>query len=373
MAARSILLIPKTARWAREYRGVSDADAAKALGNSIERLHLLETQGGPITAGELQKLAKKYRLPEATLAMPEPPPVPPAPEDFRTLEGRDPTLSIKTREAISTAQERQLQLFELQEVLDETPREELARYASSDNASVAAHTERGLLKFTFARQRELSDAHDIFTDLRERVEQKSVSVYALQFPLNDCRGFSLLSTQIGPTVVISTKETEWSARNFTLMHEYAHLLLRRPGISDERGGNRIERWCNLFAAAFLMPEDIIAQLFDASISDPDYDTVRLRAASLGVSRQALALRLEELRLAPKGYYNRIVEGQASRKTLKKRKSSGNYVNTQLFSLGPRFQRYVARALDRQRIGAVDASRILQMAPRHFIGLKSFRP
>lgn len=370
MAARSILLVPKTARWARQYRGVSDAEAAKALGNSIERLHLLETKGGPITAGELQKLARKYRLPEATLAMPEPPSVPPAPEDFRTLEGRDAALSIKTLEAISIAQERQQQLAEIQEALGETVQPQLARFAVTDDAAAAAQSERGQLKFTVARQRELADAHDIFADLRERIERKSVSVYVLQFPLSDCRGFSLLSTGIGPTIVISTKETEWGARNFTLAHEYAHLLLRRPGISDERGGNRVERWCNLFAAEFLMPRALIAQLFRPSTRDPDYDTLRLRASALGVSRQALALRLEELGVAPQGYFDRVVEEQGKRRPAGKKKGKGNYVNTQLFSLGPRFRHYVTRALDSRRIGPVEASRLMQLAPTYFTGPKS---
>lgn len=367
MAARSILLVPKTARWARQYRGVSDAEAAKALGNSVERLRLLETNGGPITAGELQRLAKKYRLPEATLAMPEPPPVPPAPEDFRTLEGRDATLSIKTLEAISTAQERQQQLAEIQEALGETAQPQLARFAVTDDAAATAQSERAQLKFTVSRQQELADAHKIFGDLRERIESKGVSVYVLQFALSDCRGFSLLSTGIGPTIVISTKETEWGARNFTLAHEYAHLLLRRPGISDERGGNRVERWCNLFAAEFLMPRSLISQLFRSSNSDLDYDTLRLRAGALGVSRQALALRLQELRIAPPGFFDRIVEAQGKRKPSAKKKGGGNYVNNQLFSLGPRFRSYVARALDSRRIGPVDASRLMQLAPTYFTG------
>lgn len=374
MAARSILLVPKTAKWARQYRGVSDADAAKALGNSVERLHLLETKGGPITAGELQKLAKKYRLPEATLAMPEPPPVPPQPEDFRTLEGRDPSLSIKTREAISTAQDRQLQLSDIREALDEPPAPPLVQLALTEDAAAAAQRERARLEFTAARQTELADAHSIFGDLRERFEAQGVSVYVLQFPLADCRGFSLLSPEIAPTIVVSTKETEWSARNFTLVHEYAHLLLRRPGISDERGGNRVERWCNSFAAEFLMPRALIAQLFRASEDDPHYSDLRRRAAALGVSQQALALRLQELRIAPAGYYDRFMkEQQQHKRPAAKKKTRGNYVNTQLFSLGPRFTRYVMTALDRRRIGSVEASRLMQLSPAHFErAIKPFR-
>src|SRR5690606_8098775 len=101
----TLQLAPKTVRWARIYRGVSPEDAAKVLGGSLERLERLEGQGEAITTGELRKLAAKYRLPMATLAMPEPPPVPDGPKDFRTLDGRDPSLSKATREAISTAQD----------------------------------------------------------------------------------------------------------------------------------------------------------------------------------------------------------------------------------------------------------------------------
>jgi Zn-dependent peptidase ImmA (M78 family) len=363
---RRITLVPKTVRWARKYRGVPEEEAAKALGNSIERLHLIESTGAPITAGEFRKLAKKYRLSEATLAMPEPPPVPDAPEDFRTLDGRDASLTTQTLEAISTAQERQLSLASIREAMGEpAPTLSYPKVMPSTDPSSVANRERQRLNFTLDVQRELGDAYAIFSDLRNRVEAQGVAVYVLRFRLQDCRGFSLGGAEILPAIVVNSTEHEWSARNFTLIHEYAHLLLHRPGISDERSGNRIERWCNAFAAEFLMPRSVIVQLFKDADAEPEYDILRLRAASLGVSQQSLALRLQELKLAPEGYFDSLKQHQERNKRPAAKKKGGSYVNTQLFSLGNTYSQSVVRAYRREHIGVVEASRLMQLAPIHF--------
>lgn len=63
-----------------------------------------------------------------------------------------------------------------------------------------------------------------------------------------------------PTIVVNSAEAD-QAKSFTIFHEYAHLLLRSAALCLEFQQNvdraDTERFCNRFAASFLMPEDAV--------------------------------------------------------------------------------------------------------------------
>lgn len=81
-------------------------------------------------------------------------------------------------------------------------------------------------------------------------------------------------------------------RNFTVMHELVHFWFH-PGLIYldrlRQSGNRYEREANAGAAAALMPEQILRDLW------PDKQLGYI-AEYLGVSREALEIRLKELQL-----------------------------------------------------------------------------
>lgn len=366
----TLQLAPKTVRWARVYRGVSPEEAAKVLGGSLARLERLESQGEVITTGELRKLAKKYRLPMATLAMPEPPPVPEGPKDFRTLDGRDPSLSKATREAISTAQERQIALKALRDEEGRPIKPELPTATLAKNPEQLAETVRQQLEHLGVRDGSAVNPHTRFTQLRMAIEAQDVAVYALSFSTNECRGFSLFSREVPPAIVITTKEEQWEARSFTLMHEYGHLILRTPGISDLKQGNVTERWCNQFAAAFLMPRQSVVTLAGAPRRDIPFAELKRYASQFGVSQQAMALRLQELKLVAGDYFEKLLRHQDEAPKHGRTRKGGSYINTQLFSLGPGYVSAVKTAVQSGSINEVQAARLTQLAPRHFLGPRS---
>jgi Zn-dependent peptidase ImmA (M78 family) len=94
-------------------------------------------------------------------------------------------------------------------------------------------------------------------------------------------------------------------RAFTIAHELGHWELHRDlGVeaharfcrTEEVGANgvtRIEREANQFAAALLMPADLVR----AAVAERGTDVVAL-ARAFGVSSQAMHIRLETLRLLP---------------------------------------------------------------------------
>jgi Zn-dependent peptidase ImmA (M78 family) len=78
---------------------------------------------------------------------------------------------------------------------------------------------------------------------------------------NGLRGFSLLDEAVPVIVVRRSSKDAPSIKLFTLMHELAHILLRHGGMCDLKDGNtqRIEQWCNAFAAEALFPmADLLA-------------------------------------------------------------------------------------------------------------------
>jgi Zn-dependent peptidase ImmA (M78 family) len=154
---------------------------------------------------------------------------------------------------------------------------------------------------------------------------------------------------------------------FSLLHEYAHILIREPGISDQRRGTRdpVEGFCNKFAAAFLMPEGTIAYALPVSRDTPqefDLRTLEEAADFIGVSISALALRLEDLNFAPSGYFNRV---RSMIKPLPARKSEPGQVPTEyrvLNKFGHRFTGDVLRSVDNGAITRLEASRMLRINP-----------
>ena len=80
-------------------------------------------------------------------------------------------------------------------------------------------------------------------------------------------GVFIYAQEVGPCVLVKRKDHK-VRKNFTLAHEYGHLLLdRRMKISVdsfdyyEIDGNPIETRSNAFAADFLMPADALSQFF----------------------------------------------------------------------------------------------------------------
>ena len=78
------------------------------------------------------------------------------------------------------------------------------------------------------------------------------------------------------------------------------LLLRNTGISDENDTDEVERFCNQFAASFLIPKNSLLDAVQNVTTPYDFSDsdVRRLATRFKVSNRAMAFRLEETGLAP---------------------------------------------------------------------------
>jgi Zn-dependent peptidase ImmA (M78 family) len=155
-------------------------------------------------------------------------------------------------------------------------------------------------------QAEAKDAREFYILCRKKIEDKGIFVLHDSFPEQDGSGFCLWHTT-HPLILINTKQQTRGRRLFTLIHELAHVLMRKTGISDPFvRENATERLCNRFAGAFLVPEEYTRGLLGTGniVNDPDYEDVRWASRRLKISQEATVLRLEQLHIYKTGSHEK---------------------------------------------------------------------
>jgi Zn-dependent peptidase ImmA (M78 family)/transcriptional regulator with XRE-family HTH domain len=114
-------------------------------------------------------------------------------------------------------------------------------------------------------------------------------------------------------------------RRWTIAHEYGHFLADRdrPGVDYEKPMQRkseSERFADLFAAAFLMPEAGVTRRFYEDVNRTgDFKVADLfhMADFFSVSPMAMSLRLEAIGLVPRGSWDQVQESGVPVSTLKR--------------------------------------------------------
>ena len=355
---------PDLIKWAREHRGLEVQEAAALLGITAAELEQFEN-GKRIHVGMFRKISDAFRIPRATLLRRTRPNVPPMPRDFRSIAGRGARIGLQTRFAIDYARTITSNVMELVEggIGPATP--VLPHISLAEDAAKAGERERERLGIPVINQIAWKAA-DAFNNWRAIIEKTGCYVLLQKFDLEECKAFALYDDQNTPLIMISKAEEYDPAKIFTLIYEYCHLLLREPGISDQNRKNPVEAFCNRFAGAFLAPRVALRAVLPYWPKEPvdwNRNDIREWARKLKISQQALALRLEDIGVAPAGFYSRIVAGQ--KKVERPKSEGGNYVNTQAFEMGSRYVLAVLNAAERGEIGPSEAAEMTQLKPQYF--------
>jgi Zn-dependent peptidase ImmA (M78 family)/transcriptional regulator with XRE-family HTH domain len=361
--------------WARKLRGLSEQEAAKRLKLTTDQLSAFENGAKLPSMGMLDRMAAKYQIPFASLLMPEALPLIERPADFRTYEGREPEWDEKLLLALEVVNAQVDFFAELRDhdaglFADVGPRSYEGRRAAKDIAA----EERKILGPTLETQFSWPTSAQAFRYWRHIVERAGVFVQIMNLgPENLCRGFSIYDGRAIPMIVINGDETDGPARTFTLLHEYAHILIRKPGVSDQNRKNSVERWCNQFAAHLMMPADRFKT--DASAIDPSgkwSDTAIRKIADLyRVSMSAVALHLEDVGLAKPGLYDhKLSEWQKREKKKPKGGKPMPYPERQVHRLGVRHVGTVLDAIDRGEVNPLEAFELTDVDPKWFDDLRN---
>jgi len=355
---------PAVLQWARVTAGLSLDDAARRLGltsgprgTAEEKLAAIEAGEKAATDTQIAKMAAVYHRPLIALYLAEPPREANGYEDFRTT-----TAAVATDEAarlgalVRDVRVRQSILRELVEA-DEgaVPRGFVGSVPISTPIPAAVAKIRQLLDLPQGASRPKANV-DLFSDLRERVEAAGVFVLLLgdlgswqtAIPASVFRGFAV-ADDLAPLIVINDQDAK-PAWSFTLIHEFAHILVGSTGISGAPTTHnpatpkeRVERFCNDVAGETLLPAEALTTLDRLTDLDDLLDEATEIAAAWGVSQAMAAYRLWRVGRADADTYGQAVRVFADRWT-KQRKQKRE--QRQDDEGGPNF--YVVR---RHRLGS----------------------
>ena len=310
-----------------------------------------------LTMRDLELLAKRFKRPWPYLLIDEEERFPSLGQDHRTFFNQatnaPPELLAELEGALQTLSAA-IELFPEERV--ETPLEQLSAGLSAERLGEIV---RSFLHISDDEQRQQPDD---YASLRMWVAAlESRGVYVSQRHLGDpaIRAFSKLEENQA-IVVVDTTDTPY-ARCFSLLHEYAHILLRSTGICDFDQQVEIERFCNQVSASALLPINLLSRELGVWFpgQDDDADDFKLRQLSerLRVSQAALLIRLQQAGWISEAAYNSMEQRRRGRRP-QERDRGGTYYPPVINRAGRKFSRNVFRAMDEGVLNRADVAMLL---------------
>lgn len=377
--SRSIpaLVEPSVLRWARETVDLSPLAAARKIKVPDDRVDAWEAGTAQPTVAQLRTAAKVYKRSLGVFFLPEPPQGYDTLRDFRRVEGAEeaawsPALHGDYRRA-HVQREHLIELADLEDVEHPT-HWRIDPLPTSDELIAAAGRERlcSLMPLPLPRN---GAKYGHLNAWITALEMAGVLVMASSgglVPISEMRGFSLFFDQV-PVIMVNGADTP-RGRLFTLLHEYAHLLLHTEGLCDTltdtravSPNRRLEARCNAIAAAILMPATAVTARFSAlrPVSEDgwDYDTLANAAKPFGTSAESFLRRLVTLGHVDAGLYRRrraefIARYDEDEK--RTRAAGGDWYRNTVRDLGKGYVRAVADAHRRRSIDSCTAATYLNV-------------
>jgi len=260
------------------------------------------------TRGQVSRLATVLQRPRALFFLPRAPAAATLPASFRHPPGDERDVSARARRKVRQA--RRIQHAVSWALRDEPPLD-VPLATLEDNPDKVAQGVREWLGISDAEQAHWNDDRDALRAWREALEERGVLVFVLEVGRDDVRGFSAWDDH-APLIVANLSGVSPAARSFTFAHELGHLVTRQDAACIEQDGPllgaEVERWCERFGAALLMPRASVIDLGnDRGITRgaADLDDVRAVTRRFRVSARAAAVRLIDLGLGAPPLYAEV--------------------------------------------------------------------
>lgn len=366
---------PKVFRWVMESGGWKPEEVAEKTKIPVETISKMQLEEYAVDAALLKRIAKKIGRPLAVFFLPEPPAEPMLP-DFRRIAGtEDDAPSKKMLATIRKARHLQYVARDLLAAQGASQKPNIKSYALEDEPEEVAGVERNFLGLGAGTDplSTGSSSREFYNELRDRVESLNIFVCQAPTSLDETRGFTL-SDGLPCVMVISTSD-KYEPRIFTLLHEYAHILLKKNGIClpdraqlDDTDDNpqRIEAWCNAFAGHILMPREAFAKCVEAYKEFPPETVLKKLSRRFHVSKQAAGIQFGKLDM------HKIYGEQMSTRemyftdstTLPKKRGHPDPVNMCISRKGRKFVTLVLDSKEKQLISYSDVVEYLDLGLPH---------
>lgn len=375
-------LQPTVLRWARETANLSVAEVAEKLKKPTDTVEAWEAGAGAPTYAQLERLAYDlYKRPLALFFLPAPPSEPRAQTEFRSLPADD--LIALDRDTVFLIRKARAFHFALQEVFGsrspvDAPLWKEIRLSENSPIGPQANAVREALGVSLDDQREWQDPDQALKEWRRRIEARGIFVFKHTFKQREISGFCLVKDEF-PLIMVNNSTTK-TRQIFSLLHELAHVLSNRNGIStfdDSRiealpnSDRTIERFCNAVAAEILVPEKdfrLQAQQWAVDPVDATDEQYSALAERYHVSREVILRRFLDDALVSRSFYQTKSATWNSQKA-EKSGGGGNYYATQGAYLSEAFLREVFSRYSRRQLSKFEAAELIGVAPKNLSKLQ----
>ncbi len=303
---------PDILKWAIGSSGWNEEEIAKRLKLSPNNFNGWLKGDIKPTLKQLEDLAKIVKRPLAVFFLSEPPKEKPLPKDYRMLPEKEGKFDKKTILAIRRARRLQKVSKELSENLNASLVKSTMTVKLTKNPKEIAEKYRADFKFDEETQKKIRTSYEVFNFLRDLIEDKNIIVFQIPMPVEDARGFTLVDDS--PAVIVVNPKDPIEARIFTLMHEFGHVLLNESGVSMPENAlfiknlENIEKWCNDFSSAFLLPETLAKNEFNFNKGVlTETKTLNKLSRVYKVSKAMLLYNMSKLNFISKSQYDAVLE------------------------------------------------------------------
>ena len=357
--------------WAREEVGYSIEQAAEAIGISIETLLAAENGERPLTLNQLRKAAEQYDFPFGYFYLSEPPyeksfkPVP----DFRVEPGLIGVNHYRLGLEIKRVRDRRLIFMDVMASLGtQTESFLLLPETSTENVGITVRERLGI------SEAELSNLEydDVYPYWKNKIERDGVLVYESQYIPDESGVLGVAIFYETYPIILLKRGGEYNARKlFTLLHEYAHLLMGRSAINDAvaqtidqpiSNEGQLEAHCNQLAADILVPP--------TKINPKDYEglsaaeKMEFLAYKFKVTYTTAAVCLKRFNLITRFELSELIElRRKARKKAQEKKTAEIKIpreNIMRLDMGRPMFRAVLDAYGNGLLDVFDASKILNL-------------
>jgi Zn-dependent peptidase ImmA (M78 family)/transcriptional regulator with XRE-family HTH domain len=287
-------------RQAREIKGITQAELAKAAGVDQSHISLLERDAREPSQAVLEKISLSTGFPIAFFRREPGPGFPLGSLLFRKRKSAQvPQIELDQLRQVSRL------MFEVWRAMSEEFKEidiRVPRIPGEKNPTRAAKITRAALGLS----PDTPIKHLITT-----LEKSGVSVIELQSDTEDHDAFSLwVDTEPRTPVIVIIGVKSGDRCRFSVAHELGHLVLHQTISQPLR---RLEDDAHAFASEFLLPEETIKQELQTPVTLTALAEMKGR---WGVSMQALLLKAHDMSLITDGQRNYLYKQMGIRRWVK---------------------------------------------------------
>ncbi len=364
---------PEVFKWLRESASWSIEEISRRIKTTPENVRAFETGEKKPTWRQLKELSRAFKRPIAAFLLLEPRKEKPKPKDYRFILNKTSVFDKKTVLVLRKARNLQEVGKELSKNINYETKTTVGRISLLDSHEQIAREYRKIFGLSTEKQRKFKTAYKLFNYLRDILENRNILVFQFSMPVEDARGF-VLSDEFPTIIVVNTKDSI-EARLFSLMHEFAHILLGEsvidfPDISLSYR-NKIEKWCSEFASSMLLPKETVKVLFETNRGKlKNEKTLNLLSRRYKVSKAMLLFNMMKLNYISQTDYENIINRYRMklREIGKKRRKGGGGISADkkcISEIGTKFISLVANNYDKGYITYTDALNYLSIKSKNF--------